>query len=811
MSGLAALGAFVALPVSGYWVLNRLKQFTALREELPLVTVLALCCALGLVLWLGLLLPLALANHYMPPLVGSTGWLLVAYGAISFRQKPRLLPDFLERDRWFLLLLLVTAAVYLGFPTQSIYGGRDEGVYANHGIYLATHGRAAIEYPWPKNLNILFSATWQRFPGFLATIPAMTAQFPIAFSIWLGQAYASVGHHGLFGLNGVLGLLSAAVFYGLARQFMPVAYALAASLLFALNPAQIWIARITLAEIFAQLIIWSGILLLVLALKRSNKNLARVGGFLIGVVPLIRLDGFILLPLLLLAHFLYKILNKAGGDNRNEVWWSSNQVAIPFFILSFVYYVLADPFYYLAHGSIVAPAGIAAAFLLFVLLLLPGSILDYLKNLIGSRPWLVFFSLVVVALAIYAYWIRPHLGPFSYIPGLGDGQQRGYRENTLVNLAYYVSLPVVWAAIAGWLLLAWRSFRETHDIALILVWVIVGGSAMVYLYEPNVSPDHYWAIRRFVPVVIPGFILFAVYAVSRMLTRLPSAYAKLGYGLILLFFVSIFARTDFRLFGVTEYKGIYHQLASLAAKLPEDALILVDGPPLWVTPLYVAFNKKVIPIELTTEAGAATLSSWMDLNRTKEKPIYILLLRTNKNSFPSLPASELNKAQLVYSYVERTIHPLPKVTVEERTEARLLKLNLTTSFLNYAFGGTKSPLIKESGFLGEESNDGGPFRWTAGQAMLEVPVDKLPRQIQIKFIAGPLAATKLKILFNGQTVFNEAVGSGEGSKILKLPAMGEGRNVNITLLSDTFTPVQFFPGSMDARVLGIAIREIILR
>lgn len=805
---IAAFGVFAALPFSGYWVLSRMRLLPKLHEELPSITLFALTWSIGLVLWSGLLVALALSNHYSPTLLGISGWVVVTYIALAYWQ-PGFLRTFLVENRWLILGLLALAGIYLGFPTESIYGGRDEGVYANHAVYLATYGHATIPYPWPESLNALFAASWERFPGFLATYPAMTGQFPVTYPLWLGQAYATLGSHGLFGLNGVLAVLSVVIFYGVARFIMARPYALCASVLFGLNPAQIWTSRITLAEIFTQLIIWTGLLLLIPAIKNGNKNLARLGGLVIGFTPFIRLDGFLLLPLLLFAQFVVKVTSEPE-KNPSETWVAAYQTAIPLFVLSFAYYVFANPLYYLAHASIVAPAGLAALILMLVIALMSQGAQRYLNMLFRSRRWLILFTIVIVALAIYAYWIRPDWPPFRYIPGLGEGHHRAYRENTFPNLARYLSFPLVWAAIAGWLALVWRAARSNEASHLVLLWVVVGGSAVVYLYEPNVSPDHYWAIRRFVPAVIPGFIIFSVYAASRLTAELPRASVKLVVGVVLLFFGLVFVRGDFRVFSTAEYKGIYRQLESLAKTLPDNELILTDGSPLWVTPLYFTFHKKVIPVELVNPTGSATLASWMAYNKTKEKPTYVLLLRTNKTALPPLPASEINKTTLTYAYVERTVTPLPKAVIEERTDAHLFKISSTPSFVNFVFGAAKSPLIKESGFFGDESNDGGPFRWTGGHASLEVPVATVPRQLRIRFITGPFPATKLEILVNGHTIFSERVKSGEWSKTFKLPDLEYRSNVTITFVADTFLPASLFPGSKDTRSLGIAIREIIL-
>ncbi|MFQ5668460.1 MAG: hypothetical protein ACE5I7_18805, partial [Candidatus Binatia bacterium] len=193
---------------------------------------------------------------------------------------------------WVLALgLLVAAALYLGYPAQSIYGGRDEGVYAGLAVYIAHHGQLQVPYPWPDDATPIFANTWVGFPGFYKTQPAMTPQFGHLFSAWLAQAFATFGHQGLFRLNAVFALLSLAVFYGICRLAVPQSYAVVATLFLAFNPSQLWTARITLSEIYTQLFIWSGLLLLFRALQEGARGLAGWAGVFLALSAFVRFDG----------------------------------------------------------------------------------------------------------------------------------------------------------------------------------------------------------------------------------------------------------------------------------------------------------------------------------------------------------------------------------------------------------------------------------------------------------------------------------------------------------------------------------------
>src|SRR5207245_9944347 len=82
--------------------------------------------------------------------------------------------------------------------------------------------------------------------------------------------------------------------------------------------------------------------------------------------------------------------------------------------------------------------------------------------------------------------------------------------------------PTLMLALAGSIFTAIRMLRGRAPAALLLLWAIVVPTAIVMLANPRVSPDHFWAIRRFVPVVLPGTIILAGVA----LQALPVRYAR---------------------------------------------------------------------------------------------------------------------------------------------------------------------------------------------------------------------------------------------------------------------------------------------
>ena len=141
---------------------------------------------------------------------------------------------------------------------------------------------------------------------------------------------------------------------------------------------------------------------------------------------------------------------------------------------------------------------------------------------------------VLVALFIYGAAIRPTLEPFSHFHnGSSLDGTRDFREDSLRNLAVYLSWPMVVAALAGICLSIGRFWASRRNPVRPLALVLAVVPALLYLWLPQVSPDHPWAFRRFIPIVVPCTILFAAVVVHAIGARVPRGGALGAVGLAL--------------------------------------------------------------------------------------------------------------------------------------------------------------------------------------------------------------------------------------------------------------------------------------
>lgn len=799
LSSLAAFGIWPALPLSGLW-LFRFTLRNSWTPTLPPLTLLALMTVAGIAVWSGPMLASAAAGLYSARVFGLIGWAvtlcaltgLIKRRAASTRIEPRL-------SAWDWALgagLILAAGLYLGFPNESMLGGRDQGTYANHAIFIARHGRLDVPYPWPAGLHSLFFPPFRGFPGVSGTSPNMTVHFPHLFPVWLAQAFSTFGHHGLFRLNGIFALLSAAIFCGICRFVLPNGYAVVATLFLALNPSQIWLARTTLAEMLTQLFVLAGLLALTYAMEGNNQRLARWAGVLFGISTLVRIDSFFLVPLLLLSHLACRIVEAATGRNCTSIWTPLYQTALPVFALSWAYYQFFVGPYVRELSSQVTKLEFASVISLLALAAATPRVVNHVARWLKSRVTLVLIGIALFALATYGYWIRPQLG--------------GDHHRSLVNLSRYLSPLVIWGAILGWFVTMWLLVRKGQNVPLSIGLVIVAGFSLLYLRSPLITPDHFWAIRRFVPVVIPGFIFFAGIGVRWILERFPVRWSVATSVLVLSFLGAFTLRADAVLFTFPEYKGYFAQLRKLAAKLPKGTPILTHGHPEWATPLFLAFDRQLIPILMNSDNARKASASLIPLQLAEHEPVY--LLYEGNLDLTGLQYSKVDEVNLSYSHIEQVVNPLPRRAVEKRSLINIVRITGIpgpTDYRNIVFGTERLWGVDESGFH-QEGVCCSKVRWTDGAARLAIPLGGQPPPKALRIGLGSTGpkGTRLQISLNGRTLFDEHVPAGGWSNVFSLEGLRIGQTAEIELRSDSFIPEQIIKGSSDVRTLGVLVQGI---
>lgn len=814
IAGLLTLGIVPALWFSGYAILG----WALGGARLPIARSVAFCLApaLSLPAWsLGMTLS-AYFGVFHAPTWGAIGWIsclplapFVARRVIGHR--PALFQTLALG-----LVLTAAFAMYAAFPHDSYFVGRDQAAYANQALHLARSGELKLRIPVQIDdeqvrgaVSLGYAAT-----GMYSKDGVLTVQFAPVLPIWLAMAFSALGILGLQGFNAAVSVLAAGVFFGLAARLMSRRVALVATAVFALNPMQIWISRITLSEILAQYLVLAGLLLPLIARGARRDLQWLVGGLTLGASVFVRIDGFVLAPLVLASGWIVQSLRPVGASPGERVERIGVIGVLAALAIGVPLYLLTSEPYMAAQAKNLIPLAAAAA-----VLAVPWGLRLRLRPLTAiaqRRAFWIALAVALLAVGLFAYFVRPQWEPFHvHIAKNGEPfDERDYRENSLLNLGVYVSPVLVFLGIAGfaWLLRVALGGQPKGALALLLV--VSGGYSLLYLYDPAISPDHPWGMRRFVPAIIPGFILFGFYLLDRLRSsRISSRLRRFHLPMTALLGLLLLAQVNYQsragLF-LREYDGAYAFVSKVADSIPPGALVLCDITPRLFGHLALGRQLHAIKVSFRMPERFAAAQAIVAGTLAEDEPYYVLTdsldklpgekpARTFKTNLKWLaeatqaPASRLHEAPFKFFLFERR-GPL-KEPWRHLTNLGMVPIEG----------------VREAGFWPVEVNDGERTRWTKSTAQLDISLKKtwIPRTFNLEIIGMAPTGSWLTIRANDKEIYNAKLETVPVSLSLNLPKKISKR-LQLELISDTFRPSEA-NGSADQRELGVRIKSMSLR
>jgi hypothetical protein len=155
--------------------------------------------------------------------------------------------------------------------------------------------------------------------------------------------------------------------------------------------------------------------------------------------------------------------------------------------------------------------------------------------------------------------------------------RRRYYEEAMRWHAWYLGPFALAAGVLGAGLFA----RETLRRGTIAHWALTvafGIVTAIYLWNASITPDQIWAMRRFVPIVIPGFLLFAVVALDWLVRRAGRAGIAVGVLLAVAFVAWPLSATLPVRDEVTQAGMLDAVDATCRALGPDAAVVMMNGP-----------------------------------------------------------------------------------------------------------------------------------------------------------------------------------------------------------------------------------------
>ncbi len=489
----------------------------------------------------------AMLGHDRPVVVVPLG--LVAWGGLLLLWRPAqpLARRYVSRP-WLILaglvLIGVVTVVNLRYQGQYVLTNRDPGIYSNGGAWIGRHGSLVVD----SRQDVLtgfrgLQANALGQQSLAGNDTRLEIQGAHLFPVLLAMGYWVGGVHGLFAVPALIGALSLAVLLMVGLRFLPDWAALTVVAAVALNFGWIYTVRSVLSEPLMLTFAFAGLWFTIVALAdRSPRRLA-VAGLVVGVSLAARLDAGVAVILLLpaVAFLLGRTHRRAPGAG-SAPWRSMAAYAggwvIPG-VLAWIDLNHFSPFYVFFHTSELSQlkAGLVLAVIMAVAALIvavasvPASDESFLGRMrvIWARrgpATAAVGAALVVGVALLAWWVRPLIQTHTVVepPSVKAAMEviqkrenlplngnQTYDESSVSWLVWYTGALVVAGAVLGIALLVRRFIagRLRDDLALLVAMIVP--ITVLYLYQPSIAPDQPWAIRRFVPVTIPGLLLLAAW------------------------------------------------------------------------------------------------------------------------------------------------------------------------------------------------------------------------------------------------------------------------------------------------------------
>ena len=815
VAGVVASGAFASVLPLGFAIAQSLgprRAPGALATALPLgvgaVSIpLTLCAVLG---------------EFHAQWIGALGWCATLVLAARMLSRPvrerarrRVVPGAGERYAIGALLVLA-AALYFGFPAESPLGSRDEGLYSLTGMALDRAGTLTV--PVPDDLArapALFASVSQGIDFHLPGIPAgkvLKSQFAPLLPAWIAQLHGVGGDRLLYRVNALFALAAIVVFHALARRVLRPAFAVLATVVFALQPAQIWSARINLSEPLGQLLALGGILLAVDSLRARNDARMPAGdtlwsrnartfaaAALFALACFARLDMLIVTPLFFAAAIAVVLFGRADAGAARRLA-RLGVATLAFQTVAVLALMAYSPAYVADHArapltALVVTAILALAWMVAQRAARHGAPMPRGRRHIGG----VAVAVLCAGFA-YAAFVRPHIGSYAIIPGHSAiAGMRDFREESLRNLAAYLGWPALFLALAGACVAALRVARGKCDASLTMLVTLMVGTSVVFLAAPRVSPDHFWAIRRFVTLAMPMIVLFAGFGAQRAVTMGAGWRSRPGVMLAAVAAAAALLWMQRATLFVSENAGLTAQLRSLEARLPPGPLVIRDHDAL-ATTLALGFGRTVLPLrDAQVAVDAAAQSFWRHCATA-----HCTLIHRSFAGLAGLQLGPTDHASLTRRYIAPAYTPLPKHIANETTEILLTPVRgLAPGLAPRNAGAARDWRLADRGFYRDEPS--GPFtaRWTDGHAELALPpwpADELEIRLAVA------RDTDVRIAIDGTPFFDGALAVGEHTLRHALPRNAGAPRI-LSIESSTFVPEARGLGT-DPRSLGVSVRAI---
>jgi hypothetical protein len=502
------------------------------------------------------------------------------------------------RSRWWAaaIAVAVAASVWNGVNhAQHLVVERDPGVYLVTAKWLSDHRGLYIDGPtgaFEDEAGIRPAGA-----GFYGARgkDGLDAQFAHLTAAIVGGSARIGGDIFLFVTNALLGGIALVVVFAVAATLMQPRWAFLAIAGLAASFPFVYFSRDLYSEPLAMITLFGGFFVWELAGVSSRPLLGLVAGALIGASCAARIDGFISVVPATGAFALYAAGRGAPGEQGPPLrrvgiaalvamaavaalgWFD-----VRYFSTSYYNAALRPRFGSLLVGAVVV--GLAVALASRLVWRRDGSALTPL-----AKGGLALASLVAGATALWARFIRPDgaavEAAVAAVAAAVDAESRRQASSVAYNqtmewLEWYLGPVVLALGIAGLIALVWKGLQSRGPRSSLLFSALVATTTIAYLHNPNIYLDQVWAMRRFLPLTLPGLLVAAAWVLAELVRRWrgPRWFSTTGWVAGALVFVLPAALVTWPLRDTRVEVPMRQGVDAVCDAAGPNAAILVAGP-----------------------------------------------------------------------------------------------------------------------------------------------------------------------------------------------------------------------------------------
>jgi hypothetical protein len=391
-----------------------------------------------------------------------------------------------------------------------------------------------------------------------------------------------------------------------------------------------------------------------------------------------------------------------------------------------------------------------------------------------------------------------------------------------------VTLPCVLAALVGYGLVVRRRFW--HDPAIIITITLF---SVFFFYKIRIHAEHFWAARRFLPVILPGTFLLACAAATWGLSQ-ASGRRRLASGAIGAMFIVVLAaqyvRASAPVASHIEYGGLIPHIEALARTIGDRDLLLVESRDaqsdahVFAMPLAYIYDRSVLVLN-SAAPDLPTFAAFDEWARTRYDRVYFFggggtLLLSQRTSAAFVQSVRFRVPE--YSSAFNAYPPGPRVKTYDFGLYELLPRKTTDSpgvWFNLDVGSRDDLHVLR--FHAKEVASGETIRWSQEQSVIAVTaIRPAVREVVLVMSNGgrpaSLPPADVAVSLNGRPLGTARVVDGFHPYTFAVPAdvgaaaASRDAPAQLILRTPTWRPSDVLGGS-DNRRLGVMVDRVQVR